>query len=463
MSEEDPRLELNYLLKMCRDRERLFHVVAGATDNDELKQEFREYARERSDFAMRIEETIARLGGKTKQAGTIAGSLRRGLLSAKLSLGTDVAQAGIRECLNAEYYAAKDYEEALETQVTGSVRDLIAHQLQRTREAVHFLRDLRETGVPAVRSGDAEEDESGFLGVIDCYGLTDGGKKRTTNEDHFLVGELSKSLFVHQTSLPVEDRAQYNGRSQGHLLLVADGIGGQSAGELASNIAVGAIAHYVLNIMPWFFRLDLKHEDDLNDELKSALENAQAALQASSEGKPERAGMGTTLTMAYILWPRLYVVHAGDSRCYLLRGSSLEQVTRDHTVLQQLLDAGAPEVHGAHEVRLSNLLWNALGGTSQALSPEVYKASLQIGDTLLLCTDGLTKHIDDVKIKHILETEGTSKASCGRLIEAANEAGGTDNVTAVLARFRRPGDAHVPSEANQDVNHNEGTFLRGKT
>jgi protein phosphatase len=160
----------------------------------------------------------------------------------------------------------------------------------------------------------------------------------------------------------------------GQLLIVADGLGGHKAGEKASGIAVKTVVHYVLSVMPWLFRLNGEGDDDLKGELKGALERSQSAIRASAAADSRCTSMGTTLTMAYILWPRLYVVHVGDSRCYVLRQSKLEQITRDHTVGQQLVEAGVFQPEENSGPPMSNVLWNALGGKSDDVFPEVYKA-----------------------------------------------------------------------------------------
>lgn len=270
---------------------------------------------------------------------------------------------------------------------------------------------------------------------MDCDGLTDVGKVRDTNEDQFLIAGLNKSMLVHRTSLSLEDHTRLFGESQGTLLLVADGMGGHAAGQQASATAVRALEYYVLNTMPWFFRLQEGQEGDLQDELKAALEACQRSIEAAALASPDCRGMGTTLTMAYVLWPRLYVVHAGDSRCYLLRHPKLEQITTDQTVAQQLVERGelAPEeVPGS---RWSHVLWSCLGGDARALSPEVYKATLVSGDTLVLCTDGLTAHLRDDELLALLGQGGGAEETCRRLVDAANGAGGPDNITAVVARF----------------------------
>ncbi len=271
-----------------------------------------------------------------------------------------------------------------------------------------------------------------MLGKMDCSGLTDVGRVREVNEDQYLIASLSKSMQVHATSLDLEDQTRLFGASQGKLLLVADGTGGYAAGRHASSLAVNSLTTYVLNTMNWFLRLRPDDEDHFLDDLKAALEYCQQRLRAESERLPERRGMGTTLTMAYLVWPRLYVVHAGDSRCYLQRGARLQQLTRDHTTGRQPAVRGTPDDPEAPP--WSDVLWNVVGGTDE-LTVEVHKADLALGDTLLLCTDGLTRHVGDPEIARLLAEDCPSAATCRRLVEAANGAGGTDNVTVVVAHF----------------------------
>ncbi len=270
---------------------------------------------------------------------------------------------------------------------------------------------------------------------MDCCGMTDVGRVRQSNEDQFLIADLNRSMLVHQTSLSQEDHTRLFGGSQGALLLVADGMGGHAAGEQASTIAVQTLEHYMLNTMPWFFHLQQCQESDLQDELKAVMEACQRSIEAAASARPERHGMGTTLTMAYILWPRLYVVHVGDSRCYLFRPPKLGQLTTDQTMAQQLVERGVLAAADASQSRWSHVLWSCLGGGSQDLSAQVYKAVLTAGDTLLLCSDGLTTHLRDEQLLPLLRQAGSASEICRHLVAAANEAGGTDNVTTVVARF----------------------------
>jgi protein phosphatase len=280
---------------------------------------------------------------------------------------------------------------------------------------------------------------------MDCSGLTDIGEVRPANEDQFLIADLRKSMDVHQTSLGLDDRTRLFGRSEGKLLAVADGLGGHAAGDRASTVAIDRLTTYMLSSMPWLFRLDPTLEDDFLSDLDAALRDCQERIQAEAEFQPQKHGMGTTLTMAYVLWPRMFVVHVGDSRCYLFRNSRLEQITRDHTFAQEFADQGDVAAELADQPRWSHTLWNVVGGTSDELKPEAYKAELAAGDTVLLCTDGLTEEVPDDEIGQLLERGQDAAQCCRRLVDAANEAGGRDNIAAIVARFRQreeePADA----------------------
>lgn len=270
---------------------------------------------------------------------------------------------------------------------------------------------------------------------IDVAGRTDRGLVRATNEDQFLIADLNKSILVRQTSLEAEDSTRLFGGPRGRLLLVADGMGGVSGGLRASGLAVRTLIKYVLSTMPWFTHLD--DEGDPSEDLRAALDSCQKAVRAAAAAEPGHDRMGTTLTLAYVLWPRLYVIHAGDSRAYLVRGGRAHRITRDHTVAQRMIDHGEISPEEAEGTRWSHVLWNCVGGGRDELSPDVYKATLKPGDVLLLCTDGLDKYVPDDRLPALIGDDHAA-AAADRLVAAANDAGGRDNVTVVVARF--PGE-----------------------
>ncbi|HVA46892.1 MAG TPA: protein phosphatase 2C domain-containing protein [Pirellulales bacterium] len=272
-------------------------------------------------------------------------------------------------------------------------------------------------------------------GKIDCFGMTDRGIVRDMNEDQFLVADLRKSLQVHHTSLPAADPAYLTGGTHGQLLLVADGLGGHASGERASTLAVDCLAHFAVNAMHWCARLDDCDDEQVFAEWQQALRQCDQQVHAEGESRPERRGMGTTLTLAYVAWPNAYVMHAGDSRCYLLRDGQLQQVTTDHTLAQKFVEAGMIPAEQASRSRFSHVLWNAIGGSSDSVKGEAHKLELALGDVLLLCTDGLTKELDDGRITEILSGPEPAADLCRRLVGGANNAGGDDNCTVVVAKF----------------------------
>jgi protein phosphatase len=271
---------------------------------------------------------------------------------------------------------------------------------------------------------------------FEAHGLTVAGKVRDTNEDHFLIAHLNRSMRVSQASLALLDDTRLLGQTEGHLLVVADGVGGHAAGQVASRIAVDTLVRYVLTLMPWFYHVHRGHEDTIEEELTRALEQCEDGVWNDQEANPQRAGMGTTLTLAYVLGPRLHVVHAGDSRCYLFRNGALEQITTDHTMARELVDAGAWKEREAEGTRASHWLMNVVGGDSESVRPELHRLDLADRDRLLLCSDGLTDSLPDDRIREILREHEDDAACCQTLVEAANEAGGKDNITAVVASLR---------------------------
>ena len=277
-----------------------------------------------------------------------------------------------------------------------------------------------------------------MLTQMDCFGLTNVGCKRPTNQDHYLIADLNKSMRIHDTSLALDSETRVYGGSQGKLLIVADGMGGEAAGERACTIAVDQVTTYVLNSLSWCFRLEEDSEHDFEDHLKEALESCQKSIQSAVGKHPEMKSMGTTMTMVYIVWPRAFVVHVGDSRCYLLRNRHLDQITVDHTVSEIMADAGQMSREESRHSPMSHVLWNVLGGRSNELSVDVYKLTLECDDILLLCTDGLYDMVPHEKLQALLNSNTSAEAACRKLVDLANENGGKDNITVIVSHFLSP-------------------------
>jgi serine/threonine protein phosphatase PrpC len=265
--------------------------------------------------------------------------------------------------------------------------------------------------------------------------LTDRGKVRGNNEDHFLVARLSKSMHLCKTSLPREGETQFSDE-EGYLMVVADGMGGAAAGERASALAIGSIEGFVLNTLQWFKHLGGHDEHEMLTELGHSLEWADRTV--IERGRSNRAfdGMGTTLTMAYSVGTDLFIGHAGDSRAYLFRDRDLEQLTTDHTLVQVLIDGGAISPEDAKGHHLRHVVTNVIGGPDEGVFAEVHKVTLRDGDVLLFCTDGLTGPVDDDAIADILARHPDPEYACTRLVDLALSRGGPDNVTVVVARYR---------------------------
>jgi len=271
--------------------------------------------------------------------------------------------------------------------------------------------------------------------TVDSFGLTDRGKRRETNEDQFLLAGLHKTIEVTATSLPDEHLRQFGSRARAHLFVVADGVGGRAFGEQASSLTLEVVAHYITCGMGCFYGLDEASETDLTDELAESLKQSHDKVRAEAEAIAGAKGMATTLTMAHVVWPRAYVVHVGDSRCYHLRASSIRQVTKDQTVAQRLVDAGALGVEAAKTDPMSHVLTQAVGSSEAVLVPEIVTIDLERGDAIVLCTDGLTKHVSDEDIARHAASASSAREACEALVQDALDAGGTDNVTVTIGRF----------------------------
>ncbi len=251
-----------------------------------------------------------------------------------------------------------------------------------------------------------------------------------------MIGTLQRSLVVHDAS--PEARGWFAGEPAGTLLVVADGMGGQGGGDLASSTAINTVTRYLLNVMSWTRAAPSEPRSSLTgvrSQLSSALLLGDQVVKRAGarSGTPH---MGTTLTMALIQWPVLYVAHVGDTRCYLLHQRQLRLLTTDHNLAQKLSED--PRTDFEPPAHLQNVLWNSLGATNELPQPQLCKLSLEPGDTLLLCSDGLNKHVSEQQLASTLLSPGTSATRAAELVRLANEAGGTDNITVVVSELVAP-------------------------
>jgi serine/threonine protein phosphatase PrpC len=271
--------------------------------------------------------------------------------------------------------------------------------------------------------------------IVDAFGLSDTGHVRASNEDHFLIARIGRYFETVGTSLPpgeVPERAD----EAGYALVVADGMGGHAAGELASRLTIREMVRVAMTLPDWIVRLDEDTVDQAVGRSEDRITQAHKVLIAKGRREPDLKGMGSTVTAARNLGRMLQIAHVGDSRAYLLRGELLTRLTRDHTYVQMLVDAGRLTREAAAKSSSRHVLVNAVGGVNDSVRVDVEHVPLENGDRVLLCSDGLTDLVDDDAIRLVLLHASTSEEACRVLVERALVAGGRDNVTAVVASYR---------------------------
>jgi serine/threonine protein phosphatase PrpC len=266
------------------------------------------------------------------------------------------------------------------------------------------------------------------------FGVTDRGLVRPDNQDHFLVTTLHKTMRVHTTSLPNPELLEIPSQRVCSLGMVCDGVGGHSGGEEASRSAVEAIAGYVTNTMQCIVAMETSDDAALLDSLREAATRTHELVAQRAKESGDRKGMATTLTMFVAVWPTLYLLQVGDSRCYRFRADSLEQLTRDQTMAQDLVDSGVLKPEQAKRSPYAHVLSSSLGGATWV--PEVSKTDLKPGDILVLCTDGLTKHVSEDGIAERIRTMTSSEQAARALVADTMAAGATDNVTVLVLRAK---------------------------
>jgi serine/threonine protein phosphatase PrpC len=270
---------------------------------------------------------------------------------------------------------------------------------------------------------------------IDVYGLTHRGRVRSENQDHFLICALKKQMQVHLTSLPEADHLMAEPERLAFLAMVADGVGGGAKGGEASRIALEAVTHYVSQSMRCYYAAGSGDDREFYKALREAAAQCHQALLRQGEASPEYRGMATTLTLYLGVWPRAYLLQVGDSRCYLLRRGELTQLTRDQTMAEELIELGVLTRAAAAVTRFAHTLSSSIGGRKTA--PAVTRLEMDWGNVILLCSDGLTKHVSDDQIRDRLRAMTTAKQVCEDLLEQALEDGGSDNITLIVGRALR--------------------------
>jgi serine/threonine protein phosphatase PrpC len=289
------------------------------------------------------------------------------------------------------------------------------------------------TGAPAASGGQPKPCLESTV-TVDFGALTHAGKVRKNNEDHYLVCRLGRSLEPLMTNMPAgqlpERVAEY-----GYGMLVADGMGGAAAGEVASRMAINLLVKLIIDTGKWGRRIDEQEAEALMERIEGYYIAIHSELIRQGEINPAITGMGTTLTVAYSLCSDLFVAHVGDSRAYLFREGRLRQLTRDHTVAQKLADNGEIPQEAVATHRLRHVLTNVLGGRKGPVVTELEQFQLANLDRLLLCSDGLTDMVGDATIEAVLRQIEPPQEASNKLLDLALESGGKDNITIILARY----------------------------
>jgi protein phosphatase len=266
---------------------------------------------------------------------------------------------------------------------------------------------------------------------IDVFGLTHIGKVRSTNQDHFLICSLHKRIQIFATSLPPSKLLPADTERLAFLAMVADGVGGGAAGEEASEFVVETTTAYLTHSLHCYYTADASDDKVFTEALEEAAMRCHEELVEDTDDHKKRGG-ATTLTLFLGVWPRAYLLQVGDSRYYQLRDDVLTQVSRDQTMAQELIDLGVFTRTDRRAAQLAHTLSSAIGGPQT--DPVVTGIENGWGRVHLLCSDGLTRHVDDARIRERLVGMNSAKEACEQLLQDALDGGGRDNITVVIGR-----------------------------
>ena len=274
------------------------------------------------------------------------------------------------------------------------------------------------------------------------FGRTDVGRTREHNEDAFVVADLTRG----NATLQPEVRTHEVG-DRGSLFMVADGMGGAAAGEIASAMAIEVVLRELTEALS---SADAPDKESYAASLKRATAAANAQIHAFALDHPEYRGMGTTATVAAVLGDTLFLSQVGDSRAYLVRDGVAQQITKDQSLMQKLIEAGEiTEEEAAHSER-RNIILQALGPEAQ-IRVDLTHQQVRRGDVLVLCSDGLSGQVRIDEIGQVATDEPDLMVVCKTLIDRANENGGPDNITVIAVRF--DGDGLTASTQGDNVGH----------
>jgi len=270
---------------------------------------------------------------------------------------------------------------------------------------------------------------------IDAWGITHMGKVRKENQDHFFLGSMSRGVVVDVTSLPEGERLVDEERLAS-FAMVADGVGSGGGGEEAARTAVQGLVEKVAQTFHEAYATSAAEPEAFTKLLTDAAMECHERLMVRTETDPEHKRYATTLTLFLGLWPHAYLLQVGDSRCYVFHNGELTQISRDQTMAQALVDQGVLTQSRAGGTRWAHVLSSAIGG--QQAEPVVTRFVRDWGTIVLLCSDGLTKHVSDERIKELASTMTSSRQLCDDLLQEALDDGGSDNITIIVGRTIKP-------------------------
>ncbi|TVS16329.1 MAG: serine/threonine-protein phosphatase [Planctomycetaceae bacterium] len=256
------------------------------------------------------------------------------------------------------------------------------------------------------------------------------GKVRQNNEDQYAVIRRRRSREALMTSLP--NGVLFENEEEAYILLVADGMGGAAFGEVASELALRTIWELEASMASWPDKVDDNSANRLLEDVDDVVQLIHRRIRQRASQQPELVGMGTTLTAVISIGLDVFVVHVGDSRAYHVDQDQIQQITRDHTLAQQLVDAG---IDASRTQAFQHVLTNCLGADARQVTSEVHHLLLNRGDYLVLCTDGLSDLVSADEIHSVIADSEDSQQACDRLVDLALERGGKDNITVVIACF----------------------------
>lgn len=309
--------------------------------------------------------------------------------------------------------------------------------IHRLKEA---LLDPKTAAQPEERAGGADAAQAGIVrprhADIDAWGLTHPGKVRDDNQDHYFLGSLSRGVKVDRTSLGDDIDAVIDQERLASFAMVADGVGSTRGGEEAARCAIRALVREVGRRFHDAQYAEITDAEVFSRLLQDAALACHEDLLERAEQDSSRMRFATTLTVFLGLWPHAYLLQVGDSRCYMFGDGVLTQITRDQTMAQALIDQGVLTQTKAQGTKWAHVLASAIGG--QQAAPMVTRIVRDWGTVILLCTDGLTKHVPDDRIRERMLSMTSARQLCEVLLQDALDGGGSDNISMVVGRTLKP-------------------------